>query len=109
FDAIKGAVQSSGGTGKDEGGEGSDVKVIDGSKVANNDEDKGTNATHTSYTVDAHSSHTKHSKPELTIWIFENEEHIATLVKVPSTVVKRTWWPSDKDKQKLEIHYYMPK
>ncbi|ELR72095.1 hypothetical protein C900_01837 [Fulvivirga imtechensis AK7] len=108
FDAIKGAVQSSG-TESGEGGEGAGVAVIDGSKVANNDADKGTNAPNTSYVVDAHSSHTKHSEPALTIWIYENGEHIATLVKVPSRVIKRKWWPSESDKQKLEIHYSIPK
>lgn len=108
FDAVKGAVQSSGAE-AGEAGEGSGVTVVDGSKVANNDEDKGTNATNAKMIIDARSAHTKHSEPGLTIWLYENDVHIATVVNVPSKVVKRKWWPSETNKKKLEIHYYIPK
>jgi hypothetical protein len=110
FSAVQGAVQAAGaGGGQDEAAGGSRIPVIDASKQATEDEDQGTQSKSARIQVDAKSIHTKGSSPDLTIWLFENGEHIATAVNVPSTVTKRKWWPSESEKKKLEVYYLIPK
>jgi Domain of unknown function (DUF4157) len=108
FNAVQGAVQASGG-GQGEAAGGSAIPVIDARKKATEDADKGTAAVGVEVRIDAKTSHTKGSSPELTIWLFENGAHIATAVNVPSDVIDRKWWPSEREKKKWEIHYLIPK
>ncbi len=109
FNAVQGAVQSAGAAGGKEEGGGNGVPVIDARKQATDNERRGTKAENATIQIQALSSHTKGATPELTIWLFENGEHIATIVNVPSKVIKRTWWPSENEKKKLKISYLIPK
>jgi hypothetical protein len=84
FSAVQGAVQGAGG-GQGEAPGGSAIPVIDASKKATEEAHQGTAAKGVTWRIGAKTSHTKDDYPEdLTIWVFDNGKHIATVVKIPS-------------------------
>ncbi len=110
LDTVKGSIDGYGAEGDTAGDGTSDAVLIDASKVANDDDTAGsTEDSKGRMRVQAESSHTKGSKPNLTIFIFEGDNHIATAVNVPSEVTKRKWFPSDQNRKKLQIYYFIPK